>query len=106
MGSAIAHFVFVGGSLIRHGGQNPIEAALLGKTIIHGPNTTNFADDYDILNHMKLTLPVKNERQLQMHIEDKYKQSNAVSSKLSASRIKKEGSQALKNSMNAINKLI
>ena len=67
----LANFVFVGGSLINHGGQNPIEAAFLGKTIIHGPNTTNFADVYGILNHMKLTLPVKNERQLQMHIEDK-----------------------------------
>ena len=102
----LANFVFVGGSLINHGGQNPIEAAFLGKTIIHGPNITNFADVYDILNHMKLALLVKNERQLQMHIEDKYKKSNVASSKLASTRIKKEGKKALQNSMNEINQLI
>jgi len=102
----LANFVFVGGSLINHGGQNPIEAAFLGKTIIHGPNTTNFADVYDILNHMKLTSLVKNERQLQMHIEDKYKKSNITSSKLASTRIKKEGKKALQMSMNEINQLI
>ena len=92
--------------MINHGGQNPIEAAFLGKTIIHGPNTTNFADVYDILNHMKLTSLVKNERQLQMHIEDKYKKSNITSSKLASTRIKKEGKKALQMSMNEINQLI
>ncbi len=101
----LANFVFVGGSLINHGGQNPLEAALLGKTIIHGPNTTNFVDVYDILNHMKLTSLVKNERQLQMYIEEKYKKSNA-NSKLASTRIKEEGKKALQNSMNEINRLI
>jgi hypothetical protein len=66
----------------------------------------NFADVYEILNHMKLTSIVNNERQLQMYIEDKYKKSNDVSSKSSSSRIKKEGQQALQNSMKAINQLI
>ncbi len=102
----LANFVFVGGSLVKHGGQNPIEAAFLGKTIIHGPNIMNFADVYEILNHMKLTSLVKNERQLQMYIEDKYKKSNFASSKVASTRIKKEGKQALQNSMNAINQLI
>jgi len=102
----LANFVFVGGSLVNHGGQNPIEAAFLGKTIIHGPNIMNFADVYEILNHMKLTSLVKNERQLQMYIEDKYKKSNITSSKVGSTRIKKEGKQALQNSMNAINQLI
>ena len=102
----LANFIFIGGSLVNHGGQNPIEAAFLGKNIIHGPNITNFADVYEILNHMKLTSIVNNERQLQMYIEDKYKKSNDVSSKSSSSRIKKEGQQALQNSMKAINQLI
>ena len=102
----LANFIFVGGSLVNHGGQNPIEAAFLGKTIIHGPNIMNFADVYEILNHMKLTFIVNNERQLQMYIENKYKKSNDVSSKSGSSRIKKEGRQALQNSMEAINQLI
>ena len=102
----LANFVFVGGSLINHGGQNPIEAAFLGKTIIHGPNIINFADVYEILNRMKLTMLVKNERQLQMYIEEKYKKSNVNTSKIASTRIKKEGKEALQNSMNEINQLI
>jgi 3-deoxy-D-manno-octulosonic-acid transferase len=38
--------VFIGGSLVRHGGQNPIEAAKLGAAILHGPHVGNFADIY------------------------------------------------------------
>ncbi len=35
--------VFVGGSLVPHGGQNPLEPARLGCAIIHGPHMTNFS---------------------------------------------------------------
>ena len=38
--------VFVGGSLVRHGGQNPIEPAKLGAAILHGPHVWNFAEIY------------------------------------------------------------
>lgn len=36
--------VFVGGSLIKRGGHNPIEPALLGKAVLVGPYTFNFLD--------------------------------------------------------------
>lgn len=39
-----ADLAFVGGSLIRRGGHNPIEPALLGKATLVGPHTFNFAD--------------------------------------------------------------
>jgi 3-deoxy-D-manno-octulosonic-acid transferase len=39
---AAADVVFVGKSLCNHGGQNPIEPALFGKSIIVGPNMENF----------------------------------------------------------------
>jgi 3-deoxy-D-manno-octulosonic-acid transferase len=42
--------VFMGGSLVRHGGQNPIEAAKLGAAILHGPHVWNFADIYAALD--------------------------------------------------------
>jgi 3-deoxy-D-manno-octulosonic-acid transferase len=42
--------VFIGGSLIRHGGQNPIEAAKLGAAIIHGPHVWNFNEIYAALD--------------------------------------------------------
>jgi 3-deoxy-D-manno-octulosonic-acid transferase len=41
---ALATLVFIGGSLIPHGGQNPIEPASLGKPILFGPHMDNFAE--------------------------------------------------------------
>jgi 3-deoxy-D-manno-octulosonic-acid transferase len=46
----LAPIVFIGGSLVRHGGQNPIEAAKLGAAILHGPNVANFAEIYRALD--------------------------------------------------------
>jgi 3-deoxy-D-manno-octulosonic-acid transferase len=39
----LADAAFVGGSLIPHGGQNPIEPAALGVPVLHGPHMFNFA---------------------------------------------------------------
>lgn len=46
---ALANLAFIGGSLIKHGGQNPIEAIRLGTTVMTGPHTGNFTDSYDEL---------------------------------------------------------
>ncbi len=40
---SLAHIVFVGGSLIPHGGQSVLEPASAGKAIITGPHTQNFS---------------------------------------------------------------
>ena len=48
----VAPAVFVGGSLVRHGGQNPIEAAKLGAAILHGPYVWNFAEIYSALDNV------------------------------------------------------
>lgn len=42
----LAATVFMGGSLVPHGGQNPIEAIKLGAAVLHGPHVGNFADTY------------------------------------------------------------
>ncbi len=47
-----APIVFMGGSLVRHGGQNPIEAAKLGAAILHGPHVGNFRDIYAALDNV------------------------------------------------------
>jgi 3-deoxy-D-manno-octulosonic-acid transferase len=39
-----ANVTFLGGSLVPHGGQNPIEPAKLGNAILHGPHVHNFTD--------------------------------------------------------------
>ena len=46
----LAPIVFIGGSLVEHGGQNPIEAAKLGAAILHGPHVWNFAEVYSALD--------------------------------------------------------
>ena len=45
-----AGLVFVGGSLVPHGGQNPIEPGRLGRAVLHGPHVRNFAEVYAALD--------------------------------------------------------
>ena len=44
--------VFLGGSIIKRGGQNPLEAARFGAKIFHGPNVDNFRDVYRLLRSL------------------------------------------------------
>lgn len=44
-----ASIAFIGGSLVRHGGQNPLEAARLGCAILHGRHMGNFVEIADLL---------------------------------------------------------
>jgi 3-deoxy-D-manno-octulosonic-acid transferase len=46
---ASAPIAFIGGSLVPHGGQNPIEAIRHGVAVMTGPSRTNFADSYGAL---------------------------------------------------------
>jgi 3-deoxy-D-manno-octulosonic-acid transferase len=46
---AAADLVFVGGSLIPHGGQNMMEPAGLGRAVLFGPHIRNFQESVDIL---------------------------------------------------------
>jgi len=45
----LATFAFVGGSLIPHGGQNPLEPARLGCAVLAGPHTENFTEAYNAI---------------------------------------------------------
>ncbi len=42
--------VFMGGSLVEHGGQNPLEPARLNSAILHGPHVQNFDMPYQVLD--------------------------------------------------------
>lgn len=46
---ALAPCALIGGSLVPHGGQNPIEAVKLGAGVISGPHWHNFKEAYDAL---------------------------------------------------------
>jgi len=52
--------VFLGGSLINHGGQNPIEAIRYGCNILHGPNISNFNEIYNLSKKLKTSYKVNN----------------------------------------------
>lgn len=54
----------IGGSLVPHGGQNPIEPARLGSAIIHGPNVANFANIFDAITKKGGCLCVRNSEDL------------------------------------------
>ncbi len=56
--------IFLGGSLIPHGGQNPIEAARIGCKIIYGPYVQNFKEVYELLDKNKVSDKVNNVEQL------------------------------------------
>lgn len=61
---AIADLVFVGGSLVRRGGQNPIEPASFKKAILHGPHIFNFEKIYQLFDQEGAALCVCDETQL------------------------------------------
>jgi 3-deoxy-D-manno-octulosonic-acid transferase len=44
-----ARFAFLGGSLVPHGGQNPLEPARLGVGVLSGPHVENFAGIFQTL---------------------------------------------------------
>jgi 3-deoxy-D-manno-octulosonic-acid transferase len=56
----LASVVFMGGSLVPHGGQNPIEPIKLGAPVVHGPHVENFADLYEALDKASGTGAVAN----------------------------------------------
>ena len=48
----ISNSVFMGGTIAKKGGQNPLEAARYGSKIFHGPDIKNFPDIFRLLkNH-------------------------------------------------------
>lgn len=61
---ALADICFVGGSLVPHGGQNPIEPAKAGVPILHGPHVGNFASVYAALDKAGGARPVLTDQAL------------------------------------------
>jgi 3-deoxy-D-manno-octulosonic-acid transferase len=52
--------IFLGGSLIKHGGQNPLEAVRYNCNILHGPYVSNFNEIYNFLHKQKISKKVIN----------------------------------------------
>ncbi len=64
-------FIFMGGSLINHGGQNPIEVAYNNSIIFHGPYIYNFTEIYNFLNKEKIAFEIRSEADLTNQLREK-----------------------------------
>jgi 3-deoxy-D-manno-octulosonic-acid transferase len=91
--------VFIGGSIINRGGQNPLEAARYGARILHGPNIHNFKDVYKTLSNLKISKKITTPRELASTII--FKRNKKLGDK-----IKKIGVKILKETINDLDKLI
>jgi 3-deoxy-D-manno-octulosonic-acid transferase len=60
----LADVAFLGGSLVAHGGQNPIEPAMLGVPVLHGEHVWNFRDVYASFGEAKATVRVRDGAEL------------------------------------------
>ena len=94
--------VFLGGSLIKHGGQNPLEATRYNCNVLHGPNVDNFKEVYNYLGKLNVSFKIQNSLQLFKRLNQllsKKNNSNVVKLKL-----KKVGDKILNNTYMEINK--
>ena len=68
--------IFLGGSLIKHGGQNPLEATRYGCKVVHGPNVSNFREIYKFLNKKNLSRKITNQDQLINYVNKYFNSKN------------------------------
>ncbi|MBD1164445.1 3-deoxy-D-manno-octulosonic acid transferase [Pelagibacterales bacterium SAG-MED13] len=61
--------VFLGGSFINHGGQNPLEAVRYGCLVLHGPNVWNFKEIFRFLRTKNLSMRVNSQNDLVKTLE-------------------------------------
>ena len=52
---SLSNVVFLGGSLVQKGGQNPLEPLRFGCSLLHGKNVDNFKDIYKMLEKKNLS---------------------------------------------------
>ena len=84
--------VFLGGSLINHGGQNPLEAVRYGCNILHGPNISNFEEIYYFLNKNKISKKIYNQKTIAIELNRLF--------------LKRTNSKQIKNEINVLGKKI
>ena len=99
----LSNVTFLGGSLINHGGQNPLEPARMGNFILYGPNIQNFREVYSMLSKLNISSKVNSIGAMKKIIlkKIKYKQSQKVRKRLNFI-----GNNILKQNLIEINKFL
>jgi len=97
----ICKTVFLGGSMIKHGGQNPLEPARFGCKILHGPHVWNFDEIYSLLKKYNMSSKIINSDQLTYKVNkmlnDKSRYKNLEF------KIKSLGNKILISTLNEVN---
>ena len=96
--------IFLGGSLIKHGGQNPLEAVRYNCNILHGPNIFNFTEIYQFLNNQKISKKIQNLNQA-VNILDKLFTSKKTQKNIK-NKINKIGKKILKKNIYEIDLIL
>ena len=99
----LTNISFVGGSIIKHGGQNPLEPARLGNYIISGPNVKNFKEIYAFLNKLKMSSITSDILKMENLI---LKRLNNKTSNKNIKKIIKIGNDVLEKNLFYINKYL
>ena len=99
----LSNVTFVGGSLVPHGGQNPLEPARMGSYILHGPNIQNFREIYIMLSKLNISSKINNIINMKKIVTKKikFRQPQSVIKKLNYM-----GNEILKKNINEINKFL
>ena len=95
----IATSVFLGGSIVDKGGQNPLEPTRYGAKILHGQFVSNFKEIYKLLSQLKISKKISTPKQLEKSIEFKKNKKNL-------NKIKKLGTIILKKTLIELNRFI
>ena len=90
--------------MIKHGGQNPLEATRYGCNILHGPNVENFKEIYDFLRIKKMTKKINNQKDM-IYSLNRYFFKNSNTNKIQK-KLNLIGQNILYKTYNEINFLI
>ena len=100
---SLSKLTFVGGSLISHGGQNPLEPAREGNYILFGPHTDNFKEVYEMLDNLKIASKVKSIKKMKSLVLKKINYSQNLKVKY---RLTKLGEKIINRNILEIKKFI
>ena len=99
----LSKYVFIGGSLVKHGGQNPIEVAYNNSLIFHGPHVYNFTEIYNFLNKENIAFKINSGAELTEQLKEKI---NDYQKKNIKEKIIKMGDEILSSTIKELDQYI
>ena len=98
------NIVFLGGSMIKHGGQNPLEAVRLNCKVLHGPYIYNFSEVYKLLRNLNLCFLVRHPNEVINHLNFTKNKKNKINKNFI--NLNSLGKKILKDNYNEVLKYI